>query len=239
MDLLRPRGLEDMVLLMQTDSRLAYLKASSIDVFECLLGLFRRLLGRIEINTVFNFLTELQESDCLRDSFQLAICLGQQDLDACLAQININRANKNFDRKQLEYRNEYYNGLLKRLFNYIIDLKHDSNKEVKRFLNPILKEKHLRIVSSSYNVFEETEVITISTDTESDEDEDQEEVKENTNKPELIENHSERKLAEFIKSKCEPFTALTNEHLIQLEKAVWCSSDKPRSNINALKVGLI
>lgn len=149
----------DMKALIQTSSRLQYASMESWSLVEDFLGLFDKFFSETENDFVRPFLKQVQETDYLRDSFQLAICLGRYDIDACLEQIEENKNNgEDFSFDEQYRRNQLYNGLLKRVFFLIIDAKsrQGSNKEVKRLLNSFLKEKNLRIVSSSYKQIDES-----------------------------------------------------------------------------------
>jgi len=98
----------------------------------------------------------LKDSDYLRDTFQLAICLGNHDPHACLDQIEANKnSDEEFDQETAQYRSKLYSKMLKRVFFLIFDLERATSKEIKRFLNSFLKEKDLRVVSSAYKVIKE------------------------------------------------------------------------------------
>ena len=145
----------DMKELVYNNSRSQYASMQSFALIEDFLGLFDKFYAETENDYVKPFLKQVQENDYLRDSFQLAICLGKYDIDSCLKQIEENKNNsEDFTFDEQFHRNQLYNGLLKRVFFLIIDTKkrQGSNKEVKRLLNTFLKEKSLRIVSSSYKV---------------------------------------------------------------------------------------
>lgn len=141
--------------LIHTNSRSSYLNTPSIELIENFLGVFEKIFNETELSYVSPFLKSLQESDYLRDSFQLAICLGKHDIDACLTQIEFNKNNTDFESDQIQYRNEMYKKLLKRVFFLIFDMSSATNKEIRNFFNAFLKQKDLRIVSSSYKAIQE------------------------------------------------------------------------------------
>ena len=138
--------------LIHTNSRNDYLNVKSIDIAEEFLKLFEKFFSKAENTYLTPFIQTLQNSDYLRDCFQLAICLGKHDVDSCLDQIEANKNDKEFSFDQQHERNELYTQMLKRVFFLIVDLKKASSKEIKRFLNTLLKDRNMRIVSSSYKV---------------------------------------------------------------------------------------
>lgn len=249
----------DMKALIQTNSRLQYASMESWSLVEDFLGLFDKFFSETENDFVRPFLKQVQETDYLRDSFQLAICLGRYDIDACLEQIEENKNNgEDFSFDEQYRRNQLYNGLLKRVFFLIIDTKsrQGSNKEVKRLLNSFLKEKNLRIVSSSYKQIDESnekeedyrqmgfDYSTLNTGEKSkrsskrkrksrkpidSSDESTEESSESeadvdekaTSSKAVSTEVLTSRLVELVRSRFEPHSQATFEHLVRIEKELW------------------
>ena len=58
-----------------------YLNQSSWDLINDLIFLFEKLFNKIELSNITSFLRVVQQTDYLRDCFQLALCFGKNDLD--------------------------------------------------------------------------------------------------------------------------------------------------------------
>ncbi|CAF0865248.1 unnamed protein product [Brachionus calyciflorus] len=172
-----------------------YLQSDSIEIIQDFLYLFENLLDKNEYYYINDFLGVIKDSPCLRDCFQLAICLGKHELNESLDQIE-----KNMNDSENEGFYHKYKGLLKRLFFLILEKNSKTNRELKRMFNKFLREKGLKIVDSSYKKFSESD-----------------------SEPEIIEEIEclDKKLENFLKEKFEPNSTITLDHLKKIESYLY------------------
>ena len=201
----------------QANSRLSYLSSNSIDIIADFLGLFENLMNRSDFDYIRDFLNELKNCQFLRDCFQLCICLGKNDLDLCLNQLN---ANKKTDPKS----NGRYTKVLKNLFNFIIDSNHPANSFRKKdflkslsFLDEILKDRNLKLVQISYKTFKDNENDT-DDDAEVEEEESNAKVHNGNQHTKIDWQALSKDLDVFITTKLDPNSVLNFEQLIKLER---------------------
>jgi len=229
--------------LLSTQSALAYTSTPSIELVKTFLSLFIKLYDHTEFNQISPFMEMLQESDYLRDTFQLAICLGSHDLSSCLDQIQVNlNSDEEFEDEMAQYRKKLYSKMLKRVFFLLFDIKQATSKEIKRFLNSFLKEKDLRVVSSAYKVIPEEKqsyrtVQPPDYDKIDDQQSDCQILSETDEPPKKRPRHEYEddngggydkqepvvkeallcRLGELIRSRFEPFTNINLQNLVNLE----------------------
>ena len=193
-----------------------YANKNSVDLIDDLLVLFQNLFNKIELNNISSFLRTIQQTNYLRDCFQLAICIGCNDLDVILAQMKQNKSN------DLTYstNNYSYFTVLKRIFYLIFD-RNSSGREIKRFLNDILGEFNLRIISAKSHIKfnddsdDNQNCATAKEDTDDDVSE---------NSPIELNQHtklSTEHFTHYIKSKYEPYFTIKFDHLIKMEQELW------------------
>lgn len=125
-------------------------KKSSIILIDDLIGCFEKLFNKIEMNNISSFLRTIQQTSYLRDCFQLAICFGNNEIDKLLNEME---QHKEMDYDQMYTPGNYcYFSFMKRIFNLVFDASNSSGRDVKRFLNNLLGESKLKIVSSKGHI---------------------------------------------------------------------------------------
>lgn len=121
-----------------------YATKGSVELIDELITLFSGLFSKIEQSNVSLFLKSIQQANYLRDCLQLALCIGQNDLDKTLTQMEINKSADN-DLNYSSYNSSYY-WFMKRVFYLVIDKTTSSTREIKRFLHELLLSRNLKVV---------------------------------------------------------------------------------------------